>query len=106
MSHQSIPQSTENTTKNLGEKVANDQHLMPGLINPVCAAFDHPKRHLTTRGVARQMRMAETFAVSALLRDTRRELNELRSMVARALGSDPKAATVREFRVFNGGRVA
>ena len=77
---------------------AGDSHLMPGLINPICNAFDHPKRHLTTRGIARQMGIAETFAVTAILRDTRRELVELRGMVARQ--------TSHGFGLIVGGKLA
>lgn len=103
MEQSNKPQPNENTTAKAGDK-ATDHHLMPGLIDPLCDAFDNPRRHLTTRGVARQKRIAETFVISALLRDTRNELFQLRGMLARIAARKPD--NVREFRVMTGGRSA
>lgn len=91
-------QTAENATKNVG-----DHHIMPGLVDELVEAFDNPKKHLTTRGVAREKRVAETFVVSALFRDIRREVGELRGMVARR---PAQSETVREFRVMRSGGAA
>ncbi len=86
-------QTAENAAKSVG-----DHHMMPGLVDPLVEAFDNRKKHLTTRGVARENGVSETFVVSALFRDLRREVGELRGMVARR-PVQSEVSTVRQFRI-------
>jgi hypothetical protein len=73
-----------------------DQHMMPGLIEPLVREFDAPRKHLTTRGVARNKGVPETFVVTALLRDTRQEMRELRLALGTYIGMRP-VESAREF---------
>jgi hypothetical protein len=62
-------------------KVGKDHHMMPGLVAPLVSAFHAPRKCLTTRGVAREQGVAETFVHTALFRDVYREIAELRALV-------------------------
>jgi len=67
--------------KNSEGKAANDDHLMPGLIEPVVRTFCSPKLQLTTRGVARRLRITNVAVETALFRDLFAEVRALREMV-------------------------
>lgn len=71
------PQRADNADQN----VCTDDHLMPGLVTQLVDSFFTPRKHLTTRGVARRKRVAETHVNTALFRDLYQEVTELRQIV-------------------------
>ena len=57
-----------------------DDHLMPGLVTQIVDTFQTPRKHLTTRGVARRKRLPEALVTTALFRDLYKEVAELRQL--------------------------
>jgi hypothetical protein len=76
-----------------------DDHLMPGLVPQLVNTFLTPRKHLTTRGVARRKKVAETFVTTALFREVFREIREIRGLVGRK--PVQSEITVREFKARN-----
>lgn len=60
---------------------ACDDHLMPGLISQIVDTFQTPRKHLTTRGVARRKRIPEALVTTALIRDLYQEVEDLRRLL-------------------------
>lgn len=74
-------------------------HTMPGLVEPLARSFWQDRRNHSPRGMARNNEVAETHQVGACLRDLNLRLRAVESAVF-------DVPTVRDFRVFPGGRAA